>query len=162
MAAQSFRSVYLEQHTSSQCIKPCAVCCRYFDADTVGLDFKGMMEDITNAPDGSIMLLHGEEAGVPGGGGGEGGRNARAEGRWGHEGGGRQCVCVWGGLRGRGTAVNLRHCLQQQLMCKSLAMFGFLAAPRSTPSSSALPLVHVCSLAFKALSLLDQPPSTVV
>jgi hypothetical protein len=42
---------------------PCAFCCRYFDADTVGLDFKGMMEDITNAPDGSIMLLHGEEAG---------------------------------------------------------------------------------------------------
>jgi aspartate aminotransferase len=33
---------------------------RYFDADTVGLDFKGMMEDITAAPDGSIILLHGE------------------------------------------------------------------------------------------------------
>lgn len=32
---------------------------RYFDADTVGLDFKGMMEDITAAPDGSIILLHG-------------------------------------------------------------------------------------------------------
>jgi aspartate aminotransferase len=34
---------------------------RYFDADTVGLDFKGMMEDITAAPDGSIILLHGEQ-----------------------------------------------------------------------------------------------------
>lgn len=33
---------------------------RYFDPDTVGLDFKGMMEDITNAPSGSIILLHGE------------------------------------------------------------------------------------------------------
>lgn len=44
---------------------PCAACCRYFDADTVGLDFKGMMEDITKAPDGSILLLHGEEAGGP-------------------------------------------------------------------------------------------------
>lgn len=44
----------------------CAVLCvcagviRYFDPDTVGLDFKGMMEDITAAPDGSIILLHGE------------------------------------------------------------------------------------------------------
>ncbi|KAG0625995.1 hypothetical protein M758_2G094600 [Ceratodon purpureus] len=32
---------------------------RYFDPKTVGLDFEGMMEDIENAPDGSIMLLHG-------------------------------------------------------------------------------------------------------
>jgi aspartate/tyrosine/aromatic aminotransferase len=35
-------------------------CLRYFDADTVGLDFKGMVEDLTAAPDGSIVLLHGE------------------------------------------------------------------------------------------------------
>jgi aspartate/tyrosine/aromatic aminotransferase len=34
---------------------------RYFDPDTVGLDFKGMLEDITNAPNGSIILLHGEQ-----------------------------------------------------------------------------------------------------
>ncbi|MEW5320390.1 MAG: hypothetical protein WDW38_011465 [Sanguina aurantia] len=32
---------------------------RYFDPATVGLDFKGLMEDITAAPDGSIILLHG-------------------------------------------------------------------------------------------------------
>ncbi|KXZ44764.1 hypothetical protein GPECTOR_62g879 [Gonium pectorale] len=32
---------------------------RYFDADTVGLDFKGMMEDLTAAPAGSVVLLHG-------------------------------------------------------------------------------------------------------
>ncbi|KAG0571050.1 hypothetical protein KC19_6G207800 [Ceratodon purpureus] len=32
---------------------------RYFDPKTVGLDFEGMMADIENAPDGSIMLLHG-------------------------------------------------------------------------------------------------------
>jgi hypothetical protein len=35
--------------------------CRYFDADTVGLDFKGMADDLKAAPDGSIVLLHGEE-----------------------------------------------------------------------------------------------------
>jgi hypothetical protein len=40
---------------------PLPMCClRYFDADTVGLDFKGMVEDLTAAPDGSIVLLHGE------------------------------------------------------------------------------------------------------
>lgn len=33
--------------------------CRYFDAETVGLDFKGMMADIETAPEGSIILLHG-------------------------------------------------------------------------------------------------------
>ncbi|GAX73929.1 hypothetical protein CEUSTIGMA_g1379.t1 [Chlamydomonas eustigma] len=32
---------------------------RYYDPETVGLDFKGMMEDISAAPDGSIILLHG-------------------------------------------------------------------------------------------------------
>ena len=32
---------------------------RYFDPRTVGLDFQGMLEDIRNAPDGSIVLLHG-------------------------------------------------------------------------------------------------------
>lgn len=32
---------------------------RYFDADTVGLDFKGMVEDLTNAPEGSVVVLHG-------------------------------------------------------------------------------------------------------
>jgi len=31
---------------------------RYFDPETVGLDFKGMMEDIKNAPEGSIIVLH--------------------------------------------------------------------------------------------------------
>lgn len=34
----------------------------YFDAATTGLDFKGLMEDITNAPDGSVILLHGESS----------------------------------------------------------------------------------------------------
>jgi hypothetical protein len=32
---------------------------RYFDPDTVGLDFKGLMEDLTAAPNGSVVLLHG-------------------------------------------------------------------------------------------------------
>ncbi len=32
---------------------------RYFDPKTVGLDFAGMTEDLTNAPDGSVVLLHG-------------------------------------------------------------------------------------------------------
>lgn len=34
---------------------------RYFDADTVGLDYKGMVEDIEAAPEGSIIVLHGEQ-----------------------------------------------------------------------------------------------------
>ena len=33
---------------------------RYFDPKTVGLDFKGMTEDLRNAPDGSVVVLHGE------------------------------------------------------------------------------------------------------
>jgi Aminotransferase class I and II len=32
---------------------------RYFNPDTIGLDFDGMMEDIKNAPDGSVIVLHG-------------------------------------------------------------------------------------------------------
>ncbi|KIJ27386.1 hypothetical protein M422DRAFT_37801 [Sphaerobolus stellatus SS14] len=31
---------------------------RYFDKDTVGLDFKGLKEDLKDAPEGSIVLLH--------------------------------------------------------------------------------------------------------
>jgi aspartate/tyrosine/aromatic aminotransferase len=27
----------------------------------VGLDYKGLMEDLTAAPEGSVVLLHGEE-----------------------------------------------------------------------------------------------------
>jgi hypothetical protein len=33
---------------------------RYFDPETVGLDFAGMTADLEAAPDGSIVLLHGE------------------------------------------------------------------------------------------------------
>ena len=33
---------------------------RYFDPTTVGLDFKGMTEDLSNAPKGSVVVLHGE------------------------------------------------------------------------------------------------------
>ncbi|KAK9816171.1 hypothetical protein WJX74_004554 [Apatococcus lobatus] len=32
---------------------------RYFDPETVGLDFDGLMEDIKNAPNESIIVLHG-------------------------------------------------------------------------------------------------------
>jgi len=32
---------------------------RYFNPETVGLDFEGMMADIEAAPDGSVILLHG-------------------------------------------------------------------------------------------------------
>ncbi|KAI9824546.1 MAG: aspartate transaminase aat1 [Thelocarpon impressellum] len=31
---------------------------RYYDKDTIGLDFEGMVEDITAAPRGSVFLLH--------------------------------------------------------------------------------------------------------
>ncbi|MCJ1449216.1 MAG: aspartate transaminase aat1 [Stictis urceolatum] len=31
---------------------------RYYNKDTIGLDFPGMVEDIKNAPEGSIILLH--------------------------------------------------------------------------------------------------------
>lgn len=33
--------------------------CRYFDPETVGLDFEGMCSDIESAPEGSIIVLHG-------------------------------------------------------------------------------------------------------
>ena len=33
--------------------------CRYFDPETVGLDFDGMAEDLKAAPEGSIIVLHG-------------------------------------------------------------------------------------------------------
>ncbi|CAG9465873.1 unnamed protein product [Pedinophyceae sp. YPF-701] len=32
---------------------------RYFNPETVGLDYDGMIEDISSAPDGSIIVLHG-------------------------------------------------------------------------------------------------------
>nr|QKY14843.1 aspartate aminotransferase (AATC) [Polytomella parva] len=32
---------------------------RYFDPKTIGLDFKGMLEDLSSAPAGSVVLLHG-------------------------------------------------------------------------------------------------------
>ena len=32
---------------------------RYFDADTTGLDFDGMVADLKAAPEGSVVLLHG-------------------------------------------------------------------------------------------------------
>ncbi len=31
---------------------------RYYNKDTIGLDFDGMVEDLKNAPEGSIVLLH--------------------------------------------------------------------------------------------------------
>lgn len=34
--------------------------CRYFDPETVGLDFEGMCSDIESAPEGSIIVLHGK------------------------------------------------------------------------------------------------------
>lgn len=33
---------------------------RYFDAATIGLDAAGMLEDLEAAPDGSVVVLHGE------------------------------------------------------------------------------------------------------
>ena len=32
---------------------------RYYDSKTIGLDFEGMKEDISDAPEGSVILLHG-------------------------------------------------------------------------------------------------------
>ena len=34
--------------------------CRYYDPSTVGLDFEGMTEDIKGAPNGAVVVLHGE------------------------------------------------------------------------------------------------------
>jgi len=31
---------------------------RYFDKKTVGLDFEGLKEDLKNAPEGAVVLLH--------------------------------------------------------------------------------------------------------
>lgn len=36
--------------------------CRYFDPETVGLDFEGMCSDLDTAPEGSIIVLHGMSA----------------------------------------------------------------------------------------------------
>lgn len=36
---------------------------RYFDAETVGLDWKGMREDLEAAPEGSVVVLHGVSTG---------------------------------------------------------------------------------------------------
>ena len=36
--------------------------CRYFDPETVGLDFEGMCSDLDTAPEGSIIVLHGRSA----------------------------------------------------------------------------------------------------
>lgn len=35
---------------------------RYFDPKTVGLDFEGLMDDIRAAPEGSVIVLHGESS----------------------------------------------------------------------------------------------------
>ena len=46
---------------SYACCRTCAPeLCRYFDPETVGLDFEGMIQDIEAAPNGSIILLHGQ------------------------------------------------------------------------------------------------------
>ena len=37
---------------------------RYFKPETVGLDFEGLMEDLRGAPEGSVVVLHGETAGL--------------------------------------------------------------------------------------------------
>lgn len=47
-------------HARMACPLSCpAILSRYFDADTVGLDFKGLMADIEAAPEGSVIVLHG-------------------------------------------------------------------------------------------------------
>ena len=33
---------------------------RYYDPKTIGLDFEGMVEDLSNAPEGSVVVLHGK------------------------------------------------------------------------------------------------------
>ena len=38
---------------------------RYFDPNTTGLDFAGMVADIEAAPDGSVILLHGATLALP-------------------------------------------------------------------------------------------------
>lgn len=37
---------------------------RYFDPETVGLDFAGMVEDLKGAPRGSVVILHGTGGGM--------------------------------------------------------------------------------------------------
>lgn len=38
---------------------------RYFDPETVGLDFAGMLDDLNNAPRGSVVILHGMTMTMP-------------------------------------------------------------------------------------------------
>lgn len=38
---------------------------RYFDPTEIGLDFAGMKEDLTAAPDGSVVVLHGTRPSAP-------------------------------------------------------------------------------------------------
>ncbi len=33
---------------------------RYFEPASVGLDFEGLMEDLRGAPEGSVVVLHGD------------------------------------------------------------------------------------------------------
>lgn len=33
---------------------------RYFDPKSIGLDFQGMTDDLNSAPDGSVVVLHGQ------------------------------------------------------------------------------------------------------
>ena len=40
-------------------VRQWCLCCRYFDPETVGLDFNGMKEDLQSAPEGSVVVLHG-------------------------------------------------------------------------------------------------------
>lgn len=41
-------------------INVAVIMCRYFDPETVGLDFEGMTADLEAAPEGSIIVLHGK------------------------------------------------------------------------------------------------------
>ena len=49
----------LQAYTLQAQITSLHMVCRYFDPETVGLDFEGMAEDLQAAPEGSIIVLHG-------------------------------------------------------------------------------------------------------
>lgn len=101
---------------SHTCLTLCVSVCfdptrRYFDPETVGLDFKGMTADLEAAPEGSVVVLHGERG--MGWGRGQRGVVGRRGAWW--------CCMLRGGRRDRGGAAaapkhtNKTHCARTVL-----------------------------------------------
>lgn len=74
---------------------------RYFDPESIGLDFQGMKEDINKAPDGSIIVLHGVHLSLPS-------RRGKAA----------YHSCLWIGLRILAWALHVASLLSSRLQHK--------------------------------------------